>query len=193
MTDAFPSLAELAAVLGGKVSGRQVLAPGPGHKPSDRSMAVRPEANAEDGFVVYSHSNDDWRACRDHVRQRLGLPDWNGAAAENKTTTAADLAARAEAVALDEAARVERQARAAHEASAALKKAKKAKPDCAHPYLAKKKIQPSGAHVTDDGKLLVVPMRDIDGSLHNVQCISADGEKRFVFGGRVGRLFLHAR
>jgi phage/plasmid primase-like uncharacterized protein len=189
MAVAFPSLVELAAALGGKVSGRQVLAPGPGHKPSDRSMAVRPEVNAEDGFVVYSHSNDDWRACRDHVRERLGLPNWNGHAAEAKTLTAADVAARAEAARLDEAARIERQAKAAHEASTALKKAKKAKPDCAHPYLAKKKIQPSGAHVTDDGKLLVVPMRDIDGTLHNVQCISANGEKRFVFGGRVTGCF----
>jgi hypothetical protein len=26
---------------------------------------------------VYSHANDDWRNCRDYVRQRLGLPQWH--------------------------------------------------------------------------------------------------------------------
>jgi hypothetical protein len=26
--------------------------------------------------LIYSHAEDDWRACRDHVRSRLGLPAW---------------------------------------------------------------------------------------------------------------------
>jgi putative DNA primase/helicase len=70
------NLRAIAAALGGVVSGRQVIAPGPGHSPSDRSLAVCISADAPDGFVVYSHAGDDWRACRDYVRTKLGLPAW---------------------------------------------------------------------------------------------------------------------
>lgn len=69
------TLREIARALGGEVSGNQVLAPGPGHGPADRSMAVRPSSSHPDGFVVHSYSGDDWRACRDHVALRLGLAD----------------------------------------------------------------------------------------------------------------------
>jgi putative DNA primase/helicase len=40
-------------------------------------MAVRLSADAPDGFIVNSFAGDDWRACRDHVRERLRLPVWN--------------------------------------------------------------------------------------------------------------------
>ena len=71
-----PSLGHIAQALGGEVSGRQVLAPGPGYSRGDRSLCVRFEANAPEGFVVNSFANDDWKLCRDYVRQRLGLPQW---------------------------------------------------------------------------------------------------------------------
>jgi hypothetical protein len=67
-------LKKWAAALGGDVSGRGVICPGPGHSARDRSLSVTPSAAAPDGFVVYSHSVDDWLICRDHVRARLGLP-----------------------------------------------------------------------------------------------------------------------
>ena len=67
----------IAAALGGQVRGRDtVLAPGPGHSPRDRSLAVLLHPSAPDGFVVFSHAKDDWRVCRDHVRSRLGLSPW---------------------------------------------------------------------------------------------------------------------
>jgi putative DNA primase/helicase len=69
-------LRSIARALGGEVNGRQVLAPGPGHLAHDRSLAVRPQPSAPDGFLVYSHAGDDWRECRDYVRERLGLPAW---------------------------------------------------------------------------------------------------------------------
>jgi putative DNA primase/helicase len=66
MTD----LRQAARALGGHIAGRdQVLCPGPGHSPRDRSLAVRFVAN---GFIVHSHANDDWQACRAHVGARLG-------------------------------------------------------------------------------------------------------------------------
>jgi hypothetical protein len=69
-------LRQIARALGGEVHGRQVLAPGPGHAARDRSLAVKPQPSAPDGFLVYSHAGDDWRECRDYVRERLGLPAW---------------------------------------------------------------------------------------------------------------------
>jgi putative DNA primase/helicase len=70
------NLHAIAAALGGEVRGLQVLAPGPGHSFRDRSLAVRLDQTAPDGFITYSHAGDDWRACRDHVRTMLGLPPW---------------------------------------------------------------------------------------------------------------------
>jgi putative DNA primase/helicase len=73
MTD----LRATAGALGGDLAGRDtILCPGPGHSPRDRSLAVRFDPRAPDGFVTFSHANDDWRDCRDLVRSRLSLPAW---------------------------------------------------------------------------------------------------------------------
>jgi Toprim domain-containing protein len=70
------NLQALARALGGEISGRQVLAPGPGHRPQDRSLAIRIEPGAPGGFVAHSFAGDDPIACKDYVRERLGLPKW---------------------------------------------------------------------------------------------------------------------
>ena len=70
------SLQSIARALGGEVSGRRVLAPGPGHSPKDRSLAISINNGAPDGFVLHSFANDHWKDCRDYVRQKLNLPDW---------------------------------------------------------------------------------------------------------------------
>ena len=66
-------LQHIAQALGGEVSGRQVLAPGPSHSRHDRSLAVCPAPNAPDGLLIYSHSGDDWQTCRDHVLSHLRI------------------------------------------------------------------------------------------------------------------------
>jgi hypothetical protein len=70
------TLAQIAQALGGRISGDQVVAPGPGHRAVDNSMTVKLSSTAEDGFVVYSHAGDDVNECRDYVRAKLGLPPW---------------------------------------------------------------------------------------------------------------------
>ena len=70
------SLQQLAAALGGEISGNQILAPGPNHGPKDRSLSVRLSDSAPDGFVVHSFAGDDPLACKDHVRQVGGLARW---------------------------------------------------------------------------------------------------------------------
>src|SRR5262245_10858625 len=69
-----PPLGEFARLLGGEVRNDQVLCPGPNHSAADRSLSVKPDANADGGFIVFSFSGDDPIVCRDYVRTRLGLP-----------------------------------------------------------------------------------------------------------------------
>lgn len=68
------TLPEIAQALGGKVMGRQVLAPGPGHSRKDQSLSVRLATSSPKGFVVHSYCGDDWRDCEEHVASALGLP-----------------------------------------------------------------------------------------------------------------------
>jgi RecA-family ATPase len=71
---ALPDLQTIARLLGGEVGGGQVRVPGPGHSATDRSLSIKLDDAAPDGFVVHSFSHDDPIICRDHVRERLGLP-----------------------------------------------------------------------------------------------------------------------
>lgn len=57
-----------------------------------------------------------------------------------------------------------------------------------HPYLKKKGIQPHGAKITGDGRLMV-PLFDVSGSLASLQYIDADGGKLYHQGGSVGGKF----
>lgn len=70
-----PDLRSIAHALGGDVSSGQVIAPGPGHSPRDRSMSLRFDPHAPDGFVVTSFAGDDWKDCKAHVRRLLGLEE----------------------------------------------------------------------------------------------------------------------
>ena len=67
------TLKMLQRALGGTITNNQLLCAGPGHDPRDRSLAVRVSG---DDFIVYSHAGDDWRTCRDYVREKLGWPQW---------------------------------------------------------------------------------------------------------------------
>ncbi len=58
----------------------------------------------------------------------------------------------------------------------------KAGPARSHDYLTRKGIQPHG--VKFNGTQLLIPMRDAAGTLHSLQSIGQDGEKRFHPGGR---------
>ena len=69
-------LGAIARALGGEVSGRRVLAPGPEHSPNDRSLCVSLAPAMPGGFLVHSFAGDDPIQCKDYVRARLGLPAW---------------------------------------------------------------------------------------------------------------------
>jgi len=75
MTTALPSIEKIAELLGGDVHGAEVFCPGPGHSAADRSLSVKPDLADREGFVTHSFAGDDFKACRDHVREKLGLPE----------------------------------------------------------------------------------------------------------------------
>jgi hypothetical protein len=66
------TLHELAHRLGGEVHGLNVLVPGPGHSPADRSLSIRIEPTAPNSFIVHSFAGDSPMECRDHVRSAIG-------------------------------------------------------------------------------------------------------------------------
>jgi hypothetical protein len=70
------SLQQLATALGGEIAGNQILAPGPGHSPKDRSLSIRLDTEAPGGMVVHSFAGDDPLTCKDYVRERAGLARW---------------------------------------------------------------------------------------------------------------------
>ena len=67
-------LRTLQRTLGGEVNGARLLCPGPGHSTADRSLSVKLDSSAPDGFVVHSFADDDPIVCRDYVRTKAGLP-----------------------------------------------------------------------------------------------------------------------
>ncbi len=84
---------EIGRCMGGEARGNQATVPGPSHSRHDRSLSVRVDPNAPDGFVVHSFCGDDPIACRDHVRQMCGLPDFRG---ERRELTSQETQARQE-------------------------------------------------------------------------------------------------
>ena len=69
---------QVARMLGGEVCGDQVSAPGPGHSPVDRSLSVKLDAQAPDGFLVNSFAGDDPSLCKNYVSEKLRLPRKSG-------------------------------------------------------------------------------------------------------------------
>ena len=63
----------IASILGGDVTSRNSCnVPGPGHSKADRSLSITIDGR-QGRIVVCSHAGDNWKACKDYVRERLGL------------------------------------------------------------------------------------------------------------------------
>lgn len=72
-------LRAIARALGGEICGNQVLAPGPGHSPKDRSLSIKLDPAAHEGFIVHSFAGDPPIECKDYVREKIGVkPYQNG-------------------------------------------------------------------------------------------------------------------
>jgi putative DNA primase/helicase len=82
----------IAHILGGDAIGRDgVSAPGPGHSKADRSLSIKLDSGAPDGFVVFDHAGGDHIRYRDYVREQLGLGRWErGSGKQAPRVTAAN-------------------------------------------------------------------------------------------------------
>ena len=59
MSTNLPSINRIAQIMGGDRAGREALVPGPGHSAEDRSLAIKLDGAAPDGFVTHSFAGDD--------------------------------------------------------------------------------------------------------------------------------------
>ncbi|PZN97780.1 MAG: hypothetical protein DCF30_15875 [Hyphomicrobiales bacterium] len=91
MTDL--SLTQIARALGGNISSGQVLAPGPGHRPHDRSMAVKLGVGGK--LLVSSFAGDDRLKCLAYVEGKLGIVWQPERGAEPKTASIHRMQSRA--------------------------------------------------------------------------------------------------
>lgn len=105
------TLREIASALGGEVAGREVVAPGPNHSRKDRSLGVVLSRANPDGFVCRSYSGDDWRACRDYVAGRLGLPQWEPGRRDQPDDIIGRMQARARRIEAEKVDEADRQNR----------------------------------------------------------------------------------
>src|SRR5262249_40374270 len=71
-----PSIEKIAEALGCDVTNGEALVPGPGHTAEDRSLAIKCDSAAPDGFVVHSFAGDDPIVCRDYIREKCGQAPW---------------------------------------------------------------------------------------------------------------------
>jgi hypothetical protein len=78
-------LDDIAAALGGKVSGEWVRAPGPGHSAADDSLAIKIEG--DNGLFVHSHAGDDLKECQAYVRAALGEAQFSRSAKRSESNS----------------------------------------------------------------------------------------------------------
>jgi phage/plasmid primase-like uncharacterized protein len=182
-----PDLRAIAHLLGGQVSGHEVLAPTPGHSSGDRGTAIRLAPGAPDGLLVtcFNGGLAEALAVKDSLRAAGILPAFEG---QRRELTIAEKEAIRRAEAEREREKAEVQSNAAHLARQRLAQAVQAV--AGHPYLSRKRIAPE--RLWQAGERLLVPMADEAGTVWNVQSIAPDGGKLFLKGGRTKGVFWHA-
>lgn len=163
---------------------------------------LRPTGIVADGRLHRFDGPEDKRGKKSawYVLHGDGIPagsfgDWRTGLSETWCSKAANEMTDAERavirnrIRLMKVAREAEEARDAEAARAAVadhwKKAGGVRSD--HGYVIAKQIRPRGAKQLSNQ--LLIPLRDIDGTLHSVQYIQPDGAKRFKSGGRVAGCF----
>ena len=69
---------QLAKAMGGDFNNGWLNIPGPGHSKGDRSLGIRLEPHAPDGFWLYSFADDNLADCRAYVKALLRQIAKNG-------------------------------------------------------------------------------------------------------------------
>ncbi|MCQ4162163.1 toprim domain-containing protein [Roseomonas sp. GC11] len=120
----------------------------------------------------------DWRDAADWARHWLGMPAWErrgrAVAATPAQAAPPPLPERAEEWAAQRRLVAQRAATATWEHAGPV--------DLTQAYLQRKGVLPHGIRM-EGLDVLIVPLVDIEGTLHTIQRIDADGTKRFLTGG----------
>jgi putative DNA primase/helicase len=141
-------------------------------------------------------SRNGWYVLHLDGRPAGGFGSWKAGtkhtwAAGGQKLSDTELAALREKI---EAARLKREREQTRKQASAAKSAQElwARYDQApadHPYLVSKGVRPHGARIDREGKL-VLAMVDVKDAIWSLQTIDADGDKRFLPGGKVaGTMF----
>jgi phage/plasmid primase-like uncharacterized protein len=148
--------------------------------PVDGNRGVE-KSGAYKGF----YGDDRWPAGAIYNYKQGGFVGTWKAHGETVTISAEEAAARAAQAAERDAQhrqeRIDREAAGAAKAVAMIAAAKPADP--AHPYLIKKGVEAIGIYQDTQGRLLI-PLRNIEGEIRNVQTIDAGGGKLFLPGAQ---------
>jgi len=139
----------------------------------------------KDGWYVYFSDGLPAGAYGDWHDGPDGWQSW--CAADTHLLSDAEMRDHIERLNRARAARRQESERIQHEAQDSADAIWDASKPCVgpHPYLERKCVQAHGLRVHSDGRL-VVPIRDGEGQIWSVEFIAADGEKRFLPGGRKG-------
>lgn len=153
-------------------NGKIVRYRGVGEKSGSKNCWAVLSAGGDGGF---SGAFGSWKSGESHT--------WNSPSAK-PLTFAQRLERKQNAQALREACIKEREAVQAAARAKAQRLWSRARPATnAHPYLERKQVNAYGLKQLRD--MLLVPARDLNGTLHTLQFISSDGTKRFLTGGRI--------
>jgi phage/plasmid primase-like uncharacterized protein len=131
------------------------------------------------------YGDDRWPAGAIYNYKQGGFVGTWKAHGETVTISTEEAAARAaQAAARDAQHRQERIDRETAGAAKAVAMIAAAKPgDADHPYLVQKGVEPIGIYQDTQGRLLI-PLRNIDGEIRNVQTIMPDGTKLYLAGAQ---------
>lgn len=135
-------------------------------------------------LIIRQHGGD-WRSAADWARRWLGWPDWKDARGQPAAVRVmpaddGDPHLMTPANDLQPDLEIERRRRAQRAAQAIWDRAVPADPS--HPYLQRKSVPPIGVRMNAAGSL-VIPLLDSDETIHTIQEINADGDKRYLAGG----------
>jgi putative DNA primase/helicase len=131
--------------------------------------------------LIAREHGGDWRDAADWARRWLGMPAW-GPARQRSAAAVVTTTGGPSADAPDPAATWEAQLRYYAHRAATITWESAGPADPAHGYLQRKGVPPHGIRM-ESGDVLVVPLVDLDGTIHTLQRIYEDGTKRFLSGG----------
>lgn len=132
--------------------------------------------------LIARERGGDWRDAADWARRWLGMPDWPPPGQRPDAPAPAVITAIDSASTPDPAAAWEAQRRQFALRAATITWERAVPADPAHGYLQRKGVRPHGLRMESED-VVIVPLVDLDGTIHTLQRIYEDGTKRFLSGG----------